>query len=206
MPEVRQEAHGDPLDRLLLGGVRTVTVHADGRAVADEPFRGAVLPGSFNPLHQGHLDLAAAAAGILECEVALELSVLNVDKPPLGDAEVRRRAAQFHGKASLLLTRAETFRKKADVLPGCVYVLGWDTAVRLLEPRYYGGQGAMLRALAEMGSSGCRFPRGGAGPRAPSFRTLADVPVPPGFEDLFQAIPESAFRSDLSSTDLRAAQ
>ena len=71
VPEVRQEAHGDPLARLLAGGIRTVTVHPDGRAVADEPFRGAVLPGSFNPLHQGHLDLAAAAAGILGCGVAL---------------------------------------------------------------------------------------------------------------------------------------
>ena len=204
-PEVRREAHGHPIDRLLSGGVRTVTVQADGRAVADEPFRGAVLPGSFNPLHQGHLDLASAAAGILGCEVALELSVLNVDKPPLGSAEVRRRVAQFQGKARLLLTRAETFRKKADVLPGCVYVMGWDTAVRLLEPRYYGGQGAMLRALAEMGSAGCRFLVAGR-TEGGVFRTLADVPAPPGFEDLFQAIPESAFRSDLSSTDLRAAQ
>ena len=160
-PEVRREAHGHPIDLLLSGGVRTVTVQADGRAVADEPFRGAVLPGSFNPLHQGHLDLAAAAAGILGCEVALELSVLNVDKPPLGSAEVRRRAAQFHGKARLLLTRAETFRKKVDVLPGCVYVMGWDTAVRLLEPRYYGGQGAMLRAPGRDGLGWLPVPRGG---------------------------------------------
>ena len=137
----------------------------------------------------------------------LELSVLNVDKPPLREnAEVPPSCSPVPGQSTACcLTRAETFRKKADVLPGCVYVLGWDTAVRLLEPRYYGGQGAMLRALAEMGSSGCRFLVAGR-TEGGVFRTLADVPVPPGFEDLFQALPESAFRSDLSSTDLRAAQ
>ena len=38
-----------------------------------------------------------------------------------------------------------------------------------------------------------------------AFRTLDDVPVPRGFADLFEAIPESAFRQDVSSTELRDA-
>ena len=38
---------------------------------------------------------------------------------------------------------------------------------------------------------------------ADTYRTLADVDVPDEFRDLFSAIPPEAFRSDLSSTELR---
>jgi hypothetical protein len=143
------------------------------------------------------------AAELLGTEVAFELSVINVDKPPLEEAEVRGRLAQFRGPGRVLLTRAETFHKKGTLFPGCVFVMGWDTATRLVDPRYYGGpEGAMLRVLAEMGAAGCRFLVAGRR-EGSSFHTLADVPVPPGYENLFQAIPEARFRADVSSTELR---
>ena len=202
--ETRQTAHPDPLALLLSGEAGTVTVVPDGHMIVDEPVHAALLAGSFNPLHEGHEALAQAAFEILGTQVVFEISVVNVDKPPLTEEEVRRRLSQFQGKAPVVLTRAETYHKKAALFPGCTFVVGWDTAVRLVAPRYYGeDEAAMVTALAEIWASGCRFLVAGRETDG-NFRTMADVPVPQGFSRLFQGIPESKFRLDISSTTLRA--
>ena len=203
--DVQSRAHDDPVEDLLRGVVASVTVRPDGAMLADEPFGGGVLAGSFDPFHEGHRALARAAADILESEVVFELSVFNVDKPPLTRAEVGRRVAQFAGLGTIVLTTAPTFRDKARLLPGCTFVVGWDTAVRLVEPRYYGGDEAdMARALAAIRRLGCRFIVAGR-VHDGVFRSPAEVRMPEGLEDLVSPIPEAAFRYDLSSTELRLA-
>jgi hypothetical protein len=203
-PDSRVLVHPSPVQRLLSGDVNSVSVYSDGRMAVDESLQGALLPGSFSPLHQGHQELARAAATMLNAEVAFEISVINVDKPPLQEAEIQRRLSQFTGKYPVMLTRAETFYKKARLFPGVPFVVGWDTAVRLVDPRYYGGdESAMLTALAEIWATGSRFLVAGRHVDG-SFKTLDDVAVPQGFYPLFQPIPESDFRVDVSSTHLRA--
>ena len=197
--------HGSPIQRLLDGNANWLTVPPDGQISADANPPAALLPGSFNPIHAGHTRLAAAGAATLGMSVAYELSVVNVDKPPLTIDEVQRRIDGFNGAGPLILTRAETFRKKAALFPGCGFVIGWDTAARLIEPRYYGNsQRDMLTALAEMWALGCRFAVAGRIDAAGAFRTLDDIPIPDGFRPLFTPIPESQFRADISSTALRA--
>lgn len=202
----QESAHPDPIRLLLDGEVKWVTVRPDGGMVAEAAPPAALLPGSFNPLHRGHIELAAVASRVLGVPVSYELSVVNVDKPPLTADEIQRRAAQFHDLGTVVLTRAETFQKKAQLFPGCGFVIGWDTATRLIQPRYYGdSETVMLTALAEVWGSGCRFAVAGRIDGAGMFRTLADVNLPAGFHPLFSDIPESAFRSDLSSTAIRDA-
>jgi hypothetical protein len=105
----------------------------------------------------------------------------------------------------VVASRTPTFFEKAKLFPGTTFVIGWDTAFRLVEPRYYGGRGSgILEALAGIQRLGCRFLVAGRLAEG-VFRTLDDVDVPRGFEDMFTAIPEAAFRSDVSSTQLRAA-
>jgi hypothetical protein len=196
--------HGDPIQRLLAGDVNWVTVHSDGQMSVDSHAPEALLPGSFSPLHDGHTQLAAAGEKILGLPVAYELSVSNVDKPILAHSEVQRRVAQFGGKGTVVLTRAETFQKKARLFPGCGFVVGWDTAVRLIQPRYYGeSETAMLSALAEMWASGSRFAVAGRVDASGMFRSLDDVDLPGGFYPLFLDIPETDFRADVSSTAIR---
>ena len=212
-PEVLTADHPGPIQRLLSGEVNTALAQPDGRVLTDETEsfdRIAVLPGSFSPLHYGHEELARVAGEILGMEVVYELSVVNVDKPPLEESEILNRISQFAGseegsigKGSVALTRAETFRKKADLFPNSFFVIGWDTVTRLIDPKYYGGaESAMLTALAEIWAAGCRFlVAGRAG--GDVFHTLEEVAIPQGFRPLFQSIPESAFRADVSSTELR---
>ncbi len=198
--------HGSPVRRLLAGQISHVLAHPDGRLESEGRLDGALLPGSFNPLHQGHRELAQAAAGILSTPVVFELSVVNVDKPPLEESEILRRVAQFRGVGPVMLTRAETFHRKAQLFPGAAFVIGWDTAVRLVESRYYGdSRETMLKALADMWVGGSRFLVAGR-LDGQQFNGLSDVPIPAGFESLFAPIPESTFRLDLSSTELRRSQ
>src|SRR5580700_4092202 len=87
----------------------------------------AILPGAFNPVHAGHWGLAEAAAQMLGMSAAFELSIANVDKPPLLGAEIRRRQAQFAGRADLWLTNTPRFLEKSELFPGAVFVVGADT-------------------------------------------------------------------------------
>ena len=76
---------------------------------------GAILSGSFDPLHAGHISLLQASESFLKTEVVFELSMANVDKPDLSIEETNIRINQMFGKWSLLVTRADTFNKKAKL-------------------------------------------------------------------------------------------
>jgi len=172
--------------------------------VPSAPPPAVVLSGSFNPLHDGHLLLARVAEDIKQQPVAFEISVTNVDKPPLAAGEVRARLAQFAWRARVELTRAPTFVEKARLFPGATFVIGADTAERLVATRYYSGdEERMAAALQEIADRGCGFLVAVRIDGAGRVRSLADVAVPPRCGQLFTAIPESRFRLDSSSSDIR---
>jgi hypothetical protein len=208
-PEIETIRHGSPVQRLLSGEVDLVIVTKAGEISAQEgqlPCPMAVLPGSFNPLHDGHRHMVDAATELTGLDSVFELAVLNVDKPPLEESEIIRRLSGLKGEGTVALTRTPTFQRKSEVFPGSVFVIGWDTMVRVIDPKYYGdSETAMLTALADIWARGCRFLVAGRQVDG-SFRTLEDVAIPGGFQPLFTAIPEERFRVDVSSTELRGTE
>jgi Cytidylyltransferase-like len=188
----------------LLEVYPAVCVEPDGIIRVADLRPTAILSGSFNPLHEGHRRLAEVAARRLGTPVAFELSVFNVDKPPLDDDEVRRRLDQFRGIAPVYLTCAPEFQKKAEFFPGAVFVVGADTALRIISPRYYQEDRTQRNlALAHIRAQGCRFLVAGRLNEARRFIHLDHLEVPAGFQDLFEAIDGAEFRADVSSTELR---
>ncbi len=202
--EVREEMHPDPLTLLLRGDIERVSVGKDGRIHLEDAPPVALLSGSFNPLHAGHEQLAQAAATLLGAPVAFELPVLNADKPPLGYAELERRLDQFRGRYPVVLSRAPLFVQKAKLFPGCTFVIGYDTAIRIIDPRYYDGEAGRDAAFASIAAQGCSFLVAGR-VKEGVFRTLSDIDLPASLRPLFRELPERLFRVDLSSTAIRNA-
>jgi len=197
-------AYRDPLDSLLAEEVETVTIHPDGGMDTDRTLEGlAVLSGAFNPMHVGHTQLARAAAAHLHRRVVFELPVLNADKGALSHTEICRQLGQFHRPWELVLTRQPLFAQKAAYFMDSVFVVGYDTALRLLQSRYYDGdETKMHAALAAIQEAGCRFLVAGRQWQG-RFRTSTDLSIPVGFSDLFEELPEGDFRIDTSSTNVR---
>eukprot|EP01052_Picozoa_sp_SAG31_P040500 SAG31_NODE_5878_length_2278_cov_2.396053_2_plen_448_part_00 len=207
--ELPQQPVTDPVTALLEGSLKKVVVHPCGRMTPDGSFEGTVLAGSFNPLHYGHEGLLAAAAAVTGRPPAFELAVTNADKGTLDTSTIRARVAQFQSKATLLLTAAPTFNEKAKILPGCDFVVGADTAERLVMPKYYGGTADGVRqALEALCTKSCRFVVAGRLNSSTNVFENFDAEKQSkliGFDpQMFVVMSEAEFRVDISSSELRA--
>lgn len=170
-------------------------------AICTAPHDGRLLlPGSFNPLHDGHRRMLALAEAETGLRGAYELSVANVDKPTLDYTEIAHRITQFDRPA--WLTRLPTFLEKARAFPGAVFAVGVDTLERIAAPRYYGDTTARDSALAELMALGCRFCVFGRQTDS-GFLTLEDLPLPHPLRSLCTGFDRSEFEDPSSSTALR---
>ena len=114
--------------------------------------------------------------------IVFELSAANVDKPPLDRSTVVHRVAQFfvcvptsadftsvsddvHAAGApspaghcVVITSCARFVEKAELFPGCAFAIGYDTAARLIDPKYYGNDEAVMeRALWRIAARGSVF-------------------------------------------------
>lgn len=182
---------------LLLGRVESVCMNPTGRPPK------IVMPGAFNPLHDGHRRMCQLAQEILHEPVALELSIANVDKPPLDFVEIDQRLRRFPPEQTIYLTRAATFEEKSRLFHGATFVVGADTLERIAALQYYGDDAATRQAaLDQIAGRGCWFLVFGRD-LGKGFVRIADLELPETLRAVCREVPPEVFRDDISSTAIR---
>lgn len=200
----------DPVKALIKGSIQCVEFVGD-QYVVDAPRRGAlILPGSFNPLHEGHKKLLKAAEDLTGKLGLFEIAIFNPDKGGLKEDVIRHRMVQFHEQNVVgLLTAMPLFSDKASVLFDSTFLIGYDTAVRIVDVKYYeNSETEMALNLEKIRRNGCRFLVAGRLVQdkegKQQFLRLQDMEIPDRLRDLF--LPLDNFRVDLSSTEIRNSQ
>lgn len=182
-----------------------------------------VLPGSFNPIHEGHEAMARCAARALGRPidaVLFEICAVNADKGALPADELQRRVEALAARGHrTLLTRATLFAHKAALCAGCDFAVGYDTYRRIVDAKYYAPPGRspseaseeerrgwVVDALRQLRSHGIRVAVAGRldGEEFRSLEGGALLDLPDDLKGMFMHIPR--FRVDISSTEIRQRQ
>ena len=190
------EARWEAVGRLQRGEVPALLFRGDAIAESLDGVQ-AVLPGAFNPLHQGHRQMARVAERWLGVPPVFELSIENVDKPPLEAASIVERLAQFDDRQTICLTRAATFVQKAELFDDAHFLVGADTIWRIADVRYYGGdelqRDAAIDQLADRGARFLVFGR----TIHDGFYPLARLELPRRLRAICREVLEQDFRLDM---------
>lgn len=165
-----------------------------------------VYPGSFNPLHSGHIKVAKTAYEIFGRPVLFEISKTRCDKSELSDEDIFSITESFKECVleewfyGCVVTNIPLFVDKLDVFRTQDFVIGVDTLNRMFQVNYHPDQRTYENMLTLLKVQGNRFlvtPRLGYSANLDS--------IPQEVRHLFIVLSNLQFEpNDISSTKLRA--
>ena len=184
----------------ILEGNKKFKILENGRLITEEFIsKSLILSGSFNPLHNGHIKLLEAAKNMTKLEPFFEISISNVDKRKISLEDLNSRISQFYNIGKILITNSATFEDKSNLFKKSIFVIGYDTAVRILDNKYY--EKDMKESLSNIKKNECSFLVTGRKING-KYKYLNDLEIE-DYKGLFSIIPEENFRLDISSTEIR---
>ncbi|MEK9650474.1 MAG: cytidylyltransferase [Gammaproteobacteria bacterium] len=161
-----------------------------------------IFPGSFNPLHEGHIAMKDLAEDRTGMQVSFEICIQNADKPPLSYHEIQRTLEQFKGQHHWIITKQGRFSEKAAMFPNSVFIIGADTLLRILNEKFYLNHKDMMSQLDLFNHHNINFLVFGRYVNH-KFHTLNNISLPEHIRARFTGFDEKIFRNDISSTTIR---
>ena len=184
----------------ILEGNKKFKILENGRLITEEFIsKSLILSGSFNPLHNGHIKLLEAAKNMTKLEPFFEISISNVDKRNISLEDLNSRISQFYNIGKILITNSATFEDKSNLFKKSIFAIGYDTAVRILDNKYY--EKDIKESLSNIKKNECSFLVTGRKING-KYKYLNDLEIEE-YKGLFSIIPEENFRLDISSTEIR---
>jgi nicotinamide mononucleotide (NMN) deamidase PncC len=90
----------------------------------------AIYPGAFNPPHRAHFEIAKKTDAVFSIELC------SPHKGELAVHEILQRLKLLKGNEVLLTRGLPLYVDKSNKFPGCPIVLGSDSLVRMLDPKW----------------------------------------------------------------------
>jgi nicotinamide mononucleotide (NMN) deamidase PncC len=194
IPEIKTVEASTSWIKLINNRINYVSSHNDKPEL--------IFPGSFNPLHQGHIEMRELAEKRTGMRVTFEICIENAEKPPLTFHEMKRTLDQFSDNDSWVMTRHGRFSEKAKLFPNSVFIIGADTLVRIMDEKFYLNRKDMLGHIERFNDHNINFLVFGRKVKD-SFITLDQIDIPNSIKSRFTGVDETGFRQDISSKSLR---
>ncbi|AKB36154.1 hypothetical protein MSSAC_1564 [Methanosarcina siciliae C2J] len=193
--------------RIDLNGAqkKEAKTHGENRETEELQNIRLVFPGSFGPCHRNHVFMAKLASEKLGVPVHFEISLTNVDKPPIDFISLNQRldSLRKYGNETFVggvcLTNAPLFLQKADLFPNSTFIIGADTFNRLFDAKYYGGKVDISAILRHFREKNIRF--------LVFQRKSVHMSVNPEILEFCEIVPMGEYEDDgISSTEIRRKQ
>jgi nicotinic acid mononucleotide adenylyltransferase len=164
-----------------------------------------IFSGSFDPCHKNHVEMARIASRKYGLPVNFEISLLNVDKPPIDYISLEERISSikvWHESdfmGDIFVTNAPLFSEKAIIFPDSTFIVGADTMKRLFDPKYYRPGDNLYSLLEHFMIKGIDF--------LVFNRKGTHIEIPAEIEPLITIVSEDEYNDDgISSTQIRKLQ
>jgi hypothetical protein len=124
----------------------------NGDRLALLPEKVVLYPGSYNPVHPGHLGLAKAVGDKSLRPVVFHVTTDGPHKAALGLQDLLKRVRMLRGHDRFFTRGDALFVDKACRFPGVPIAIGADSMLRMLDPKWGPSVMPMLYEMAQLGA------------------------------------------------------